>query len=203
MTGKMFSLAFEAALAHVLKSEGGWSDHAKDPGGATMMGVTLKLFREWRRNPAMTKADLKAITRDEVRQIYHDLFWRNIKGDELKPAVALMAMDTAVNSGVRTAIKTLQRAANEGGPFKLIADGVLGPQSLTAINAIEPSRLLDAFGAQRMVFYGLLPIFPVFCKGWSRRLFAARAAAGLLIDIGRAVLASKPATPETFKWPTL
>jgi lysozyme family protein len=32
---------FARALPLVLKHEGGWADHPRDPGGATMKGVTL------------------------------------------------------------------------------------------------------------------------------------------------------------------
>ncbi len=36
---------FKKALKHVLVHEGGWADHPKDPGGATMKGVTLATYR--------------------------------------------------------------------------------------------------------------------------------------------------------------
>ena len=38
---------FRRALSLVLKHEGGWADHPKDPGGATMKGVTLASFRKY------------------------------------------------------------------------------------------------------------------------------------------------------------
>lgn len=195
---RIFSAAFNAALTHVLEAEGGWSDHKADPGGATMYGITLKVFREWRRNSAVGKADLKAITLDEVREIYHDLYWRTVQGDKLHPAVALMVFDAAVNSGPKNAIKALQASAARFSPYKLIADGVLGPQSLPAINSLEPRRVLNEFGARRSWFYGLLKTFSVFGLGWSRRLFAARAAAELLLARVRTMTPAK----EPFTWPT-
>ena len=36
---------FEACLAHVLQSEGGYVDHPSDPGGATNMGITIATLR--------------------------------------------------------------------------------------------------------------------------------------------------------------
>ena len=36
---------FKSALKYVLVHEGGWADHPKDPGGATMKGVTLITYR--------------------------------------------------------------------------------------------------------------------------------------------------------------
>jgi len=38
---------FEECLAHVLKHEGGYVDHPKDPGGATNHGCTKKVWEEW------------------------------------------------------------------------------------------------------------------------------------------------------------
>ena len=35
---------FEESLAHVLKHEGGYVDHPKDPGGATNLGCTKKVW---------------------------------------------------------------------------------------------------------------------------------------------------------------
>ena len=48
---------FSKVLAETLKHEGGWSDHPDDPGNATMRGVTIGVFAEFKgRN--VTKAEL-------------------------------------------------------------------------------------------------------------------------------------------------
>ncbi len=52
---------FDSALEHVLVHEGGWANHPKDPGGATMKGVTLATFRR-HYGQKMTKKDLRNIT---------------------------------------------------------------------------------------------------------------------------------------------
>ncbi len=36
---------FKKALNLVLVHEGGWADHRRDPGGATMKGITLATFK--------------------------------------------------------------------------------------------------------------------------------------------------------------
>ena len=38
---------FEASLKAVLKHEGGFVNHPKDPGGMTNLGVTKKVWEEW------------------------------------------------------------------------------------------------------------------------------------------------------------
>lgn len=185
---RIFSPAFHAALKHVLEAEGGWSDHAKDPGGATMRGITLKVFREHMNNPALTKADLRAIPMQTVYEIYHDRYWRNVRGDELPPALALMMFDAAVNSGVKNAGLALQRAIKSYSPFKLAPDGVLGPQTLAALKGLDVQRLVDEFAARRMHFYSLLRTFAFFGLGWSRRLMAAKRAADALLPAAKFVI---------------
>ena len=59
---------FPASLRETLHYEGGWSDHPKDPGGATMKGITLETFRRYR--PMATKAELRAISDADVERIY-------------------------------------------------------------------------------------------------------------------------------------
>ena len=49
---------FEECLAHVLKHEGGYVDHPKDPGGATNLGCTKKVWEEWVGHE-VTKDDIK------------------------------------------------------------------------------------------------------------------------------------------------
>jgi len=39
---------FPACLAEILKHEGGWADHPQDPGGATMKGVTIGTFAQFK-----------------------------------------------------------------------------------------------------------------------------------------------------------
>ena len=48
---------FKTVIGHVLKHEGGYVDHPRDPGGATNKGVTLRTFRRYIK-PKGTKADL-------------------------------------------------------------------------------------------------------------------------------------------------
>jgi lysozyme family protein len=182
---KVFSDKFHAALEHVLRQEGGWSDHPKDPGGATYKGITLKLYREFKRNPAITKEQLRRITAEDVYAIYHDLYWRNIRGDELPAGVDLEIFDAAVNSGVKTAGLMLQRAIGQFSPFDIKKDGVIGSQTIAAARGIVPERLLDEIGARRIVYYGLLRTFVTFGLGWARRKTSIGRAAYALVVAGR------------------
>ena len=74
----MASGNFEKCKSLTAVSEGGWSDHPSDPGGATMKGVTLRTYAAWRKlhgQPEPTKADLKVISDDEVSAIFKAQYW--------------------------------------------------------------------------------------------------------------------------------
>ena len=124
---------FAACLAQVLLSEGGWSDHPADPGGATMKGITLATYRKYR--PGATKADLRAIADAEVAQIYREGYWNAVRGDDLPAGLDLVAFDAAVNSGTGRAAKWLQSAVGA------VADGRIGAGTAAAAHA---ARLPDA-----------------------------------------------------------
>ncbi|MCW8998408.1 MAG: hypothetical protein OQK04_06795 [Kangiellaceae bacterium] len=95
---------FEHALENVLQHEGGWADHPQDPGGATMRGVTLKVFREFY-GEEMTKSDLREISFDQLGHIYKTGYWDKVWGDRLPSGIDDCAFDAAVNSGVRRSVR--------------------------------------------------------------------------------------------------
>jgi lysozyme family protein len=162
---------FESALAHVLRFEGGYSDHPSDPGGATNRGITKAVLESFRGRP-VTKAEVRALARDEAADIYRRNYWFAAACDRLPDGLDLAVFDCAVNQGVGRAARYLQKAAG------VTADGRVGPKTLAAVNTASPGELLSEFMALRMQGYGLLQkLFKVFGLGWSRRLMATYAAA--------------------------
>lgn len=154
---------FRRCLAEVLKHEGGWADHPKDPGGATMKGVTIAVFREFKGRP-VTKDELRNISDADLRAIYKRGYWDKVRGDDLPAGVDLMVFDLAVNSGPGRAIKFLQAAVNAE------ADGVIGPATLANVRALPPAEIVDRLANRRDRFFRSLSTFPTFGRGWIRRL---------------------------------
>lgn len=108
---------FLKAMPFVLEQEGGWADNPADPGGATMRGITLATYTRWRAGqglPAPTKDDLKAISDDELQQIYLGDYWLACGAQQLEWPLSLAHYDAAVNSGVGQAAKFLEQS---GGDF--------------------------------------------------------------------------------------
>jgi lysozyme family protein len=89
---------FPTCLPIILQSEGGFSDHPSDPGGATMDGITLDTFGAFLRRAASV-AELQHISDDAVTAIYMRQFWWPSHAGDCPPGVDLMVFDAAVNSG--------------------------------------------------------------------------------------------------------
>lgn len=166
----MTAANFPAALAAVLKYEGGWSDDPQDPGGATQKGVTLAVFSHWLGRQA-TKPELRAISDTDLSAIYRSLYWNAVHADALPAGVDLVVFDTAVNSGTGRAAKLLQGAVD------VTVDGAIGPQTIRAAQTHAAADTIDRLCASREAFYRSLPTFGHFGAGWLARLKAVRALA--------------------------
>ncbi|WP_109310403.1 glycoside hydrolase family 108 protein [Ruegeria sp. AU67] len=155
---------FEACLAHVLKWEGGYVDHPKDPGGATNHGITRKTLSAFL-GRAVTKAEVKALTKNQAGQIYRLRYWNKVKGDELPQGLDVVALDGAVNSGPSRGAKWLQTALG------VTVDGVIGRGTLgAAINVIDRVEVIQRACAARMGFLHKLRTWSTFGRGWARRV---------------------------------
>ena len=154
---------WDNSFAAVLKHEGGFVNHPKDPGGMTNLGVTRSAWESYL-NRDVTEAEMRALTPNVVKPFYKAMYWDKIKGDQLPLGADYAAYDLAVNSGVGRAAKYLQEIAG------VTADGVIGPKSLEAIKACDPQELTDALCDKRLEFLKRLPTFATFGKGWSRRV---------------------------------
>lgn len=154
---------FDAALVSVLEHEGGWADHPKDPGGATMKGVTLKTYSDWLGREA-SKDELRNIPGEHLKTIYKTRYWDAVRADELPAGVDYAVFDMAVNSGPGRAAKLLQAAVGA------TPDGAIGPKTLAAVKAQDPAALIFVFQDKRQDFLESLPTFAIFGKGWTHRV---------------------------------
>jgi lysozyme family protein len=161
----------DSCLAFTLPYEGGFVDDPRDPGGATCQGITFRTFTSWRirqGDPAPTVDDLRNITSDEVEAIYEAMYFNVLNGAALPVGVGETVFDWGVNSGTGTAAKALQRRCG------VTADGSIGPETLKAVAAQNPSGLVAALCNDRMLFLQSLSTWPTFGKGWTARVDALR-----------------------------
>jgi lysozyme family protein len=161
---------WEQCFALVLKHEGGFVDHPRDPGGMTNLGVTRKNWEAYLSRD-VTEAEMRALTPEIVKPFYKKNYWDKIKGDDLPSGVDYAAYDLAVNSGTGRAAKYLQQIAG------VTADGVIGPKSLEAIQKCDAEDTVDEICNMRMDFLKNLNTFDTFGKGWTIRVNDVKAKA--------------------------
>ena len=156
-----------AIIDGILKREGGFVDHPADKGGATNYGITQATLAEWRGRPVSTD-DVKQLTEHEAREIYREQYivrpgFLGIQND----AVRALAVDCAVNHGVKRAVQLLQEAAH------VFTDGIFGPNTREAVNRMTAAVLYRRLCAARVRLYGQIisknPSQSVFAAGWANR----------------------------------
>jgi lysozyme family protein len=161
---------WDESFEMVLKHEGGFVNHPKDPGGMTNLGVT-KAAWEGYVGKSVDETFMRSLTPEVVKPFYKAMYWDKIKGDQLPAGVDYAAYDLAVNSGVGRAAKFLQEIAG------VTVDGVLGPKSMGAIRECDPEQTAEAICDMRLDFLKRLPTFETFGKGWTIRVNDVRAKA--------------------------
>jgi lysozyme family protein len=146
---------FERAFERLIGHEGGYANDPNDPGGETKFGISR------RSHPG---EDIAGMTLERARSIYLRDYWGPAGCDTVPDGVRFDLFDMAVNSGVKAAIKTLQRAVGE------TADGILGPLTLQAVQSMAPSRVVARFCGSRLLFMTDLKNWPHHGRGWARRI---------------------------------
>ena len=154
---------FELSLQLVLKSEGGYVNNPKDPGGETMMGVTKNAWSTWLKKP-IADGEMAKLTVEDIKPFYKALYWDKSYCNELPSGIDYMAFDASVNMGVGQSIRILQRSLG------CVSDGVIGHNTMDAIHAADVVTLIDKYSAQKEQFYRSLANFPIFGKGWLARV---------------------------------
>lgn len=159
---------FYKAVEVILYHEGGFVDDPDDPGGATKYGISNRSHPVDRDGDGVIDAnDAKMITIEEARDIYYNNYWLPVHGNELPYTVALCAFDCAVNQGVGTATKTLQKAV------VVKQDGIIGPITIGAVTKAPVEKLVRDYQTSRIEKYMAIvrrnPTSAKYLHGWIRR----------------------------------
>ena len=166
---------FDHCMEMLLKHEGGYVNHPKDPGGRTNLGVTQRVYEAWV-GRKVTEQEMKDLTPEDVKPIYRANYWDAVWGDHLPSGVDWSVFDWAVNSGPARATKALQRIVGA------VSDGVVGPKTMQAVMDMDPVKIIDMMYEERQRFYQGLSTFDTFGRGWTRRNKETRQAALLMAE---------------------
>lgn len=159
---------FDKSLSYVLRSEGGYVNDPRDPGGATNCGITQKQYDAWRRSHNLPSRAVRDITDLEVEAIYHKLYWDRVAGDSLPAGLDYAIFDFAINSGPARAVKFIQRIVG------VVEDGEIGPKTLKAISSHSAESLINDLCDSRQRFVESLSTFKYFGRGWTIRIRKVR-----------------------------
>ena len=148
-------MRFLDAMPMLLEFEGGCVNDPRDPGGETKYGISKRAY---------PKEDIKDMTLERAYEIYRRDYWEPILADQLPPRLRFPLFDTAVNCGVKQAVKLLQKTVGT------TQDGVLGPKTLQAVWGMEQNKLAANFLGNRLQFLTSLNTFNTFGRGWAKRV---------------------------------
>lgn len=141
------------------KRKVGYVNHPADPGGETKYGVAQ------RANKDISVRDLDLAG---AHKRFEEKYWYAGKCDKLPYPLSMLHFDGCVNHGIGQAAKFLQRAVGA------VADGIIGPKTLAAVEAANQEDIIDSIVKQRRQFYEAIvqrnPSQVVFLKGWKLRI---------------------------------
>lgn len=167
----MATSTYDEALRRVLAHEGGYANHPSDPGGPTNYGITLADFRRYVK-PDAGAQDVRAMSVAQAKAIYRSKYWNALKCDRLPAGVDYAVFDYGVNSGLGRAAKVLRALVGVGSAASHVDEATLARAA-----GRDPAVLIAALCDERMAFLKRLKTWPVFGKGWNRRVAEVRTAA--------------------------
>ena len=141
------------------EGHGTLTDHPNDTGGKTKWGITEAVARE----NGFT-GDMADLTLGMAMGITQMKYWDAVQAEKLPEEIRYLVFDGAFNSGVRQSIKWLQRAC------KIKDDGIIGPQTLAALQKNDPNVLKMRICSERLLFLTGLSNFTIFGRGWVNRV---------------------------------
>jgi hypothetical protein len=122
-------------ISSVIAVEGGYVNHADDPGGETNMGITKQVAVA-----AGYVGPMRTLPRGVAESIYYD---RYLVAPGYAPLIAIDAavteelFDTTVNMGPGRPGRWFQASINTGCGTKLTIDGRVGPATIAAYQACQ------------------------------------------------------------------
>lgn len=162
---------YKQLIPTILKWEGGWANDSLDRGGMTMKGITMdsyKTFCQTQNRPIPTPSDLQNISEDEWSNIFKTMYWDRWKADQIQnQSIANILVDWVWASGV-WGVKIPQRLLG------VVEDGIVGSQTITALNRQNPAEFFAKVHAKRIYFVENIvhrdPTQARFIKGWKNRI---------------------------------
>ncbi len=162
---------FDNAIEVVLKHEGGRFVDDKSIGEVSKYGLTARFLRSI--GLPSKPEDVNNLTEEQAKAIYREYWWDRYNLDRIADQrVATKVFDMMVNMGPVRAVYILQQALLESGIY-LKVDGIIGRQTITAVNEVDPDELLSHIRERHAAYYKLLAArderYAKYLDGWLKR----------------------------------
>jgi lysozyme family protein len=157
----------------ISRYEGNYGWDRSDSGGPTKFGITCYDLAQYMHQKMDSMARwapiVKGMSLSIAEQIYERKYATASAFSQINSGPDCALLDFNVNSGMGRGNRYAQAIA--GVP----ADGVMGPVSIHAINAMDPAKFVNLLCDRRMAFLRRLGIFATFGRGWTARVSDLRA----------------------------
>lgn len=180
---------FEVSYKITYEKEGGYVNHPNDKGGETIFGISRKYHPNWGGWQMVDQAKWFCTESEGSKEweneltgyckanegivrlkldFFKTLFWNPLQLDLItSQKIANALFDASVNHDPRDAAKMAQKA------LKIKADGIVGNQTIQALNSASEWSFLNLFCAERKAYYYELvkrdPSQQGFLNGWIAR----------------------------------
>ncbi|HEX3970428.1 MAG TPA: glycosyl hydrolase 108 family protein [Stellaceae bacterium] len=170
---------FAAALAIVLAHEGGYQAMQDDSGnwtGGKLGAGELKGTKFGLSAASYPALDIGSLTAADAAAIYRRDWWDRFGLGRLPAPLAAKLFDAAVNIGIESAVRALQRALRAAGAAPIAEDGKLGPATIAAASSIAAGIILPALREALAGHYRLIAARnraqARFLNGWLARAYS-------------------------------
>lgn len=160
-------MEFDQAFARLMSHEGGFQQDTRDRGNWTGGEIGKGVCKGTKYGISAASypgEDIENLTLERAKELAHRDYWGPAGCDAVPAKIKFALFDMAYHSGVKAAVRTLQRACGE------TADGELGPLTLQAVQSMPAVQLAARFYGARQLFLTDLSSWPAFGRGWARRL---------------------------------
>ena len=148
---------FKDIMKGVFESEGGYVNDPDDMGGETKYGISKRSY---------PNEDIKNLSKERAMELYHDKWIEKGYNKIKNKKVAAQLFDMGINAGDSRAIKKAQRLLG------VKADGILGPNTIKAINDAGDDFLKEYKEARASYYHDISRYRhnAKYLNGWLKRI---------------------------------
>jgi len=146
-------MSFAIALTFLYELEGGFTDLD----GGTNRGITLgylqSIEEDVNSDGVIDILDIEVLSNTAISHMYFKDYWQPNKLNKItNQDIATRLFVAIVHTGQKSAITLMQLALCDC-KYEVKIDGIIGPETLNAINNTHPKKLLKAFRVRLIAYY--------------------------------------------------